>query len=153
MSIREIQEKDYEQFEELFCAYYTELGCEDEPCHLFDEYVLPDLKENLFSVAVAVDGDTLCGFIVYQTDRPDNEWCFREGDGDIREIYVSPSRRNGGMGKELVAFAENELALSGVKNIYVLPTEEAEGFFTACGYSDGGDYCAELDNKVFEKTL
>ncbi|MGN0806682.1 MAG: GNAT family N-acetyltransferase [Candidatus Coproplasma sp.] len=153
MLIREIEEKDYERFEELFCDYYGELDCEDEPCHLFDEYVLPDLKEDLFSVAVVQDGETLCGFIIYQTDRPENEWCFRQGDGDIREIYVIPSRRKNGVGKSLLKFAEDKLALNGVKSIYVLPTEEVESFFMNCGYADCGDYCAELDNKVFEKAL
>ena len=153
MLIREIQEKDFNEFEELFCAYYEELGCEDEPYHLFDEYVLPDLKENLFSAAVAVDGETLWGFIIYQTDAPENEWCFRDGDGDIREIYVTPTHRKRGVGKQLLAFAENELSLGGVKCIYLLPTEENENFFIGCGYKDLGDYCAELDNKVFEKAL
>ncbi|MGN0812571.1 MAG: GNAT family N-acetyltransferase [Candidatus Coproplasma sp.] len=153
MLVRQIEEKDYEKFEELFCAYYEELDCEDDPCHLFDEYVLPDLKDNLFSVAVAVDGETLFGFIIYQTDAPENEWCFRQGDGDIREIYVTPSHRKRGIGGKLLTFAENELAKSGVKATYTLPTEEAESFFTHCGYSDNGEYCAELDNKVFEKTL
>ena len=153
MLIRQIEEKDYTQFEELFISYYEELECEDDPCHLFDEYVLPDLEENLFSVAVACEGDELSGFVIYQTDAPDNEWCFKEGDGDIREIYVTPSHRQKGIGKMLLSFAERGLSDGGVKGVYVLPTEESEGFFTACGYGDNGDYCAELDNKVFEKAL
>ncbi|MGN1104741.1 MAG: GNAT family N-acetyltransferase [Candidatus Coproplasma sp.] len=153
MIIRQIEEKDYEHFEELFVSYYEELECEDEPCHLFDEYVLPDLKEGLFSVAVACEGEKLAGFIIYQTDTPENEWCFKEGYGDIREIYVTPSHRKTGVGSKLLTFAENCLTKSGVKGVYVLPTEEAEGFFTRCGYCDNGDYCEELDNKVFEKAL
>lgn len=153
MLIRLIEEKDYEQFEELFIAYYEELGCEDEPCHLFDEYVLPDLKENLFSVAVTEEDEKLIGFVIYQIDTPENEWCFKEGYGDIREIYISPSLRNTGVGSKLLTFAENRLTQNGVKATYVLPTEETENFFTANGYGDNGDYCAELDNKVFEKTL
>lgn len=153
MLVRKIEEKDYTAFEELFCAYYEELECEDEPCHLFDEYVLPDLKQNLFSVAVACEGETLCGFIIYQIDAPDNEWCFKQGDGDVREIYVTPTHRKSGVGKNLLTFAEDGLLNSGVKAAYVLPTEESESFFIACGYADNGEYCAELDNKVFEKAL
>lgn len=153
MLIRLIEEKDYPLFEELFCSYYEELECEDDPCHLFDEYVLPDLKDNLFSVAVACEGEKLTGFVIYQIDTPENEWCFKQGDGDIREIYVIPSHRKNGIGKNLLTFAENELTQNGIKTAYVLPTEESESFFTCCGYCDNGDYCAELDNKVFEKTL
>ena len=153
MLIRQIEEKDYDQFEELFISYYEELDCEDEPCHLFDEYVLPDLKAQLFSVAVACEGEKLTGFVIFQTDSPENEWCFKEGDGDIREIYIIPSHRKRGIGRKLLTFAETCLTQNGVKGVYVLPTEESENFFTHCGYCDNGDYCAELDNKVFEKTL
>lgn len=153
MLIRQIEEKDYEQFEELFIAYYEELGCEDEPCHLFDEYVLPDLKAHLFLVAVACEGEKITGFVIYQIDSPENEWCFKEGYGDIREIYTTPSLRKTGVGSQLLTFAENSLNKRGVAGIYVLPTEETENFFTHNGYADNGDYCAELDNKVFEKTL
>lgn len=151
MLVRLIEERDYSQFEKLFIAYYEELDCEDDPCHLFDEYVLPDLKDNLFSVAAACEGEKLCGFVIYQTDAPEYEWCFRQGEGDIREIYVTPSLRKNGIGKQLLTFAENNLTKNGVKGVYVLPTEESENFFTSNGYADNGNYCAELDNKVFEK--
>ncbi len=153
MTIREIEEKDYTEFEELFCNYYEELDCEDDPCHLFDEYVLPDLRQGLFSVAVGLNGNDICGFIIYQTDRPENEWCFKEGAGDLRELYVAPAHRGKGIGKALIKFAESNLAVSGAKCVYALPTEGTEGFFVNCGYCDNGGYCEELDNKVLEKLL
>lgn len=153
MLIRQIEEKHYDEFKKLFISYYEELDCEDDPCHLFDEYVLPDLKENLISVAVVLMGEAVEGFVIYQIDTPENEWCFKEGYGDIREIYVTPSARGINAGKMLLEFAEFKIEQQGIKKAYVLPTEETEGFFTHCGYSDNGEYCAELDNKVFEKTL
>lgn len=151
MLIREIEEKDYEKFEDLFCDYYEEVDCNDDGCLVFDQCVLPELKKGLFSVAVAQDDGEITGFIIYQTDRADNEWCFREGDGDLRELFVSPLHRKHGVGRALVGYAEKELIKSGVKTIFVLPIEESEAFFIHCGYLDQGDYCAELDNKVFEK--
>lgn len=153
MIIRIIKDSDFERFEDLFCDYYEELDCEDDPCHLFDEYVLPDLKQNLFSVAVAEDEEELIGFVLYQTDESGNEWNFREGDGDIREIFVLPSHRKKGVGRALIAFAEGALKSEGIGCAYALPTEEQEGFFIKCGYADNGDYCPDIDNKVFDKKL
>lgn len=153
MTIEYVTKKHYSAFKKAFCEYYEELGCEDEPHHLFDEYVLPDLEDELFCVGVALLNGELCGFIVFQVDAQGNEWCFREGDGDIREVFVLPSYRNEGVGKALVEFAQTELSALGVKSAFVLPTEESESFFASCGFADCGDYCAELDNKVLEKTL
>jgi len=36
MTVRPIEKKDYSAFKELFCNYYAELDCEDDPLHLFD---------------------------------------------------------------------------------------------------------------------
>ena len=68
MKVSPVTEKDYPAFEKLFCDYYEELDCEDEPLHLFREYVLPDLKANLFEAAAVLQGETLAGFIIFQTD-------------------------------------------------------------------------------------
>lgn len=153
MNIRDIEEKDFAQFEELFCNYYAELDCEDEPRHLFAEYVLPDLKAGLFSVAVGVDGEKLTGFIVYQIDDPVNDWNFRDGYGDVRELYVAPACRGRTMGSELLRFAESRLKGEGASEIYLLPAEDSEGFFIKRGYAPDGGYCEEIDGEVYFKTL
>lgn len=151
MVIREIVEKDYGQFKELFCEYYAELDCEDDPLHLFEEYVLADLKAGLLQAAVADSGGNICGFVIYQVDDVINDWNFLEGYGDIRELYVRKLYRRQGAGRMLLSFAENALAGQSVPQIYTLPTEESEKFFISCGYGDYGEYCAELDEKVFVK--
>lgn len=153
MIIRDIEEKDYAQFEELFCNYYAELDCEDDPCHLFDEYVLPDLKAELFSVAVCADGDKLTGFVIYQIDDPVNDWSFKDGSGDIREIYVDPLRRGKNAGTELLRYAESKLKLMKATEIYLLPTEDSEEFFIKRGYGFGGEYCEETGDKVYFKII
>ncbi len=153
MEVKLISKKDYKRFEKLFCDYYVELDCEDDPLHLFREYVLADLKANLLQAALCVSCGNAEGFVIFQTDDVINDWCFKDGWGDVRELYVMPSLRQQGFGTALLKFAEEALKKAGAQNIYTLPTEESEKFFLSRGYSDTGEYCAELDNKVFGKTL
>lgn len=151
MTVREISNADLSAFEKLFCDYYSELDCEDDPLHLFNEYVAPDLKAELFRVGVAVEDGEVVGFVIFQIDDVINDWNFKEGCGDVREIYVAPAQRKKGLGRALLQYAEAELNLSGADEIYTLPVEESEKFFLKCGYADTGEYCAEADNKVFGK--
>lgn len=153
MKVRPIEISDYTAFEKLFCDYYTELDCEDDPLHLFSEYVLPDLKAGLFGVGIAETDGQVIGFVIYQTDDILNDWNFKEGCGDVRELYVAPGYRRRGAGTKLLIFAEESLAESGATEIYTLPTEECEAFFIKRGYLDNGEYCPEADNKVFGKIL
>lgn len=152
MQIKRVTEKDFPQLKALFCEYYRELDCEDDPEEIFDGLVADDLKSGLISAAAAFDGNALVGFIIYQIDDILNDWCFKDGCGDIRELFVAPSSRGSGFGGALVAFAEKELKSERADKVYLLPTEESEKFFIKLGFADNGEYCAELDNKVFEKT-
>ena len=153
MTVSKLNDSALPEFEKLFCDYFAELDCDEDAYHLLNEYLLPDLKANLLSVAIAHEKDRLCGFVIFQIDDVINDWCFLEGKGDIREIYVAPDRRKQGVGKALLLFAENALNADGAKGIYTLPTDESESFFKSCGYCDIGDYCAELDCKVFGKNF
>lgn len=152
MRICLLEKEQYPAFKALFCDYYAELDCEDEPLHLLDEYVLPDYEAGLLHIALCIDQSAV-GFAIFQTDDPVNDWCFKDGWGDIREIYVVPSARAKGIGRALLAFAEKALKTEQACGLYALPTEDSEEFFKAAGYADGGEYCAELDNKVFIKKL
>ena len=153
MTIKKLEEVEFPKFEKLFCDYYSELDCEEDAAHLLSEYIAPDMKANLLSIAAAYDKEGICGFVIYQIDDVINDWCYQEGKGDIREIYVAPSSRKKGLGKALMAFAENALKADGTKQVYTLPTDDSEKFFNYCGYSDIGEYCAELDCKVFGKNF
>lgn len=135
-------------FTQLFADYYAELGCDDNAQLLVEDYVLPDWEADLLRLALAFDGEQCVGFIAYQVDGIENDWCFLEGYGDLREVYVAPTHRQRGLGKQLVAFAESDL---GAIPFYTLPEEASEAFFIACGYTDQGGYCCDLDSKVFEK--
>ena len=142
-----------EQFCKMFADYYDELGCEDDGAHLADEYVLPDLLAGLLKIDIIEEDGVVCGFCIYQIDEPGNDWCFKDGWGDIREIYIVASKRRGGLGKFLLYTAEMRLAEAGAQNVYALPEGEAANFFAACGYDLTDDVCTELDCNVFTKSL
>jgi len=138
-------------FAKLFENYYKELGCTDDVNHLVEEYVLPDLLAGLLNIDILKDGEEFAGFIIYQTDGIENDWNFKEGWGDIREIYVIPPLRRQGLGKFMLYAAEMKLKERGTEKAYCLPYASAEEFFTACGYKKTEGYSEELDCPVFEK--
>ncbi len=141
-----------ERFGKMFADYYDELGCDEDAEHLVREYVLPDLLAGLLRVDLIEEDGSLCGFCIYQIDEPGNDWNFKDGWGDIREIYIVMSHRRRGLGKFLLYTAEMRLKEGGAKGIYALPDAEAVDFFSACGYEMSGEECAELDCNVFVKT-
>lgn len=139
-----------EVFTELFKDYYAELGCGDDAAELADEYVIPDLLAGLLHVELIYE-ESAVGFIIWQIDDIDNEWCFREGWGDVREIYISPSYRRRGLGKFLLYTAELKLKESGAAKSYCLPAQGSENFFAACGYSKTDEYDDDFGCFVHEK--
>ena len=145
-------DKTQEEFKKLFTDYYTELGCDENIPHLLDEYIIPDLLAGLICIELLKDGEIFAGFIIYQVDDIGNDWNVREGWGDIREIYVIPSLRRSGLGKFMLYTAEMKLREDGINKSYCLPNDEAESFFTHCGYVRGNLYNEELDCFVYEKT-
>lgn len=151
IKVKPLTDKEVEIFEGMFTQYYGELGCEDDCGHLLKEYVLPDLLAGLLHVDLLNDEDGFCGFVIYQIDDITNDWNFKEGWGDVREIYVAPEKRRQGLGKFLLYTAEMKLKESGAQKCYVLPNENSEKFFTACGYEKTDGFCADLDCNVFEK--
>ncbi|MDE7305816.1 MAG: GNAT family N-acetyltransferase [Clostridia bacterium] len=138
-------------FKKLFKDYYQELGCDEDCDHLLNEFILPDLIAGLFKIDMLKDGDEYVGFVAYQIDEMGGEWSFKEGWGDIREIYIAPSSRRKGYGKFLLYTAEMKLNESGAKKAYCLPCEGASSFFTACGYKKTDDYNDEVDCFFYEK--
>ncbi|MDE6667135.1 MAG: GNAT family N-acetyltransferase [Clostridia bacterium] len=152
ISVSPLNEKTKKEFEMLFTSYYSELDCGEDVPHLLKEYIMPDLLAGLIKIDILQEGKVYAGFVIYQTDDIDNEWNFKEGWGDIREIYVAPARRRQGYGKFLLYTAEMKLREAGTQKCYCLPVEGTEEFFTACGYAKGNEYSEELDTFVYEKS-
>ena len=146
-----LTDKDENSFRRLFTDYYTELGCDENIPHLLDEYILPDLLAGLIRIELLHGGEDFIGFVIYQIDDIDNDWNFKEGWGDIREIFVSPSSRRQGYGKFLLYTTEMKLMENGAHRAYCLPCAEAAPFFSACGYLKTDVYDDELNCAVYEK--
>ena len=139
-------------FEKLFGDYYAELGCDDDCAHLLSEYVIPDLLAGLIKIDILRNDGVISGFVIYQTDDIVNDWNFKEGWGDVREIYVVPALRRTGAGTLLLYTAEMRLRESGTDKSYALPAESAVPFFEACGYKKTDEYNPDLDCAVYVKT-
>ena len=106
-----LNDKYKEVFGKMFADY------DEDADHLVEEYVLPDLLAGLLRVDLIEEDGATCGFCIYQTDEPGNEWNFKDGWGDIREIYITQAKRRKGLGKFLLYTAEMRLKESGVKNV------------------------------------
>jgi GNAT superfamily N-acetyltransferase len=152
LKIYPLKENSLDKFKELFTDYYEELGCDEDIEHLLDEYVIADYVSGLLKIDMLDDGGICSGFVIYQIDEITNEWNFKEGWGDIREIYVAKDKRGQGFGKFMLFTAEMKLKESGAEKFYVLPYEEACPFFRACGYSDSGESSEDLDCPVYIKS-
>lgn len=153
MHIKIIDATTEARFKEMFANYYAELGCDDDAEHLLDEYVLPDMRAGLVNIAVAEAENEPCGFVVWQGDSIENEWCMREGEGTVRELFVEPYMRGNGVGKNLLSFAEGRIKESGAVRAYVLPSEGSDAFFMLCGYAESDERCDDMDCNFFYKTL
>ena len=152
IKVTPLSDRTEAEFAKLFENYYSELDCGEDPLHLFDEYVIPDLKAGLLSADILEADGIFAGFCIYQRDDIDNEFCLREGWGDIREIYVIPSLRGQGLGRFMLYTAEMRLRERGAAKAYCLPSEGTEKFFEACGYLKSNLYNEEFDCFVYEKT-
>lgn len=151
VKVTPLNETMKEEFEKLFLKYYSELGCGEDAKGLIDECIIPDLLCGLIKIDVLFNREEVAGFVIYQVDDINNEWNVKEGWGDIREIYLTPSARGQGLGKFLLYTAEMKLRESGADKAYCLPYESAEKFFVACGYAKTNEYSEELDCYVYIK--
>ena len=90
------------------------------------------------------------GFIYYQIDTPQSNWCEREGWGFIREVYIDPVIRKSGLGARLVLHAEEKLYSKGALNIY-LTSDSNDLFWDSLGYRKTEKLSTINNDPIYEK--
>ena len=91
-------------------------------------------KKQIISLDLLKINNQSIGFIIYQIDSPESDWCQKEGFGFIREVYIKKELRGKGLGRLLVDRAEEYLKNKGVQEIY-LTSDNRGVFWNQCGYT------------------
>lgn len=146
-----IDETEYALFHELLNAYYRDGEDADTPQTEIDGFIqlLFDLcTRERISGCIAWE-DAPMGFVLWNIDTPDGVFSNKPGYGTILEIGVSQAYRGRGIGGQLAAYAESQMA---VEEYYVCAYGPAERFWQKCGYHDSGEI-AENGLKLFVKTV
>lgn len=153
VDIRPFCNSDMCDFKEMFCTYFRN----DFNIEITDskaEALCSKIAESSLSEIVPLDLILVCGkpvgFISYQIDHPDSDWCEREGWGFLREIYINRSMRGKGLGAKLVTYAEKVLYNKGAEHIY-LTSDEAGEFWSFCGYKKTGKVSTINHDPIYEK--
>ena len=106
-------------------------------------------KQIAFLDLLFLDDDAK-GFVNYQVDTHQSDWCEKETWGCIRELYVADDVRGQGYGRKLAEHAEKKLLTLSVPNIY-LTTDDAIDFWVKIGYRDTGEICAKNEGNILIK--
>lgn len=100
-AIKAIKEPDYESFVNMFNSYFLD-GFKIELEHSKIEEICLDIMERTKKQVIFLDlmkiNNKSIGFIIYQIDSPESDWCQKEGFGFIREVYIDKELRKQGLG-------------------------------------------------------
>lgn len=153
IEIRPYNNNDLCDFIEMFCTYFRSDFKFEISDHEAKE-LCTEIAEKSISGAIQLDmllvDKEMLGFICYQIDSPNSDWCEREGWGLIREIYINQTMRGRGLGLKLVTHAEKILYEKGVEHIY-LTSDEAGSFWSSCGYKKTGKVSSINHDPIYEK--
>lgn len=116
---------------------------------LFDD-MRKSFDENIIYIDLLLINHEAKGFIIYQVDKPESDWCEKETWGCIRELYVADDIRKKAYGKKLASHAEELLRKSSVPGIY-LTADDAIGFWVKIGYRDSGEVCEKNKGNILIK--
>jgi len=148
---------NYEVFKNMVFDYFTK----DLKIDLTDkqlEYVCKEIElhseKNIGFLDLIFENENPIGFISYQIDSKESDWCEKEGFGCIREFYIIPSHRKKGFGEKLVKHAENNLAKLSISDIYLTADDEGSIiFYNKMGYSENGEICLKNNCKIYIKKI
>lgn len=154
IKIQPYEDFEYKQFVDMFYSYFLyDLEMEIEYSQI--EEVCSDIVESakkrvIFFDLLIIDGNPK-GFIIYQIDSPERDWCQKIGFGFIREIFIEHDCRKKGFGKLLVSHAEEILKSMNVKEIYL--TSDNEKFWIKCGYMKTDEKGYKNQEPIYIKRL
>lgn len=151
----EIPQKDFLQLanEYLIDEMADEGGYKSEHSQQFVKYVKKAQRQyGVLTLFCYCDG-VMAGFSIAQTDRQPNPWCYKEGQGFIREFFVRESFRKSGIGRDMVAHTEEALLNDGAQGLYLTPShnESAQRFWQKMGYCDSGEIHPKNNQKIYIK--
>lgn len=146
--IREYDPSLREDFEKQFIDYNNnDLRMQEEDPRITSE-VLREKIVPLFigvqergagSIALCYGGGVCAGFVCFQVDSEQSDWCKRPGWGLIREFRIAPEFRCRGFGRALAEYAEKKLR-ERTDRLYLTAHDEAAlKFWAACGFSATGE--------------
>jgi GNAT superfamily N-acetyltransferase len=155
VEIRHYLSADYVQFKRLFGVYFkSDFGIDlsGEQLEKVCSEIARQAGDSVLHLDLLLIGGDPNGFIIYQIDSPQSDWCEKEGYGFIREVYVAQTVRKRGLGTKLVAHAEYNLHKLGAKAIY-LTGEGSTVFWMKNGYASTGETSSINHDPIFVKTI
>ena len=153
MQIKPYDDACRSHFIQMFTTYFIDDLKHDLPPAIIEnricDFILGQLEKGIVRLDLALLSGRPVGFVLYQIDTPQSDWCKRENWGFIRELYIEKAYRMTGYGKRLAAHAERRLCKMGAKEIYLMPDENARDFWRACGYTE--EPSGDCEQRAFSK--
>ena len=154
-NIENVPQEDFLQLAEeyLIVEMADEGGYKAENSQQFVQYVLKAQQQYGVMALICYCDGMLAGFSIAQIDRKPNPWCYKEGQGFIREFFVRENFRKSGIGRKMVAYTEDALLNDGAQGLYLTPShnESAQQFWRKMGYCDSGEIHPKNNQKIYIK--
>ena len=152
MAILELSNFYDERFTQCFRAYFLEIGVKlKADTDVFDVITKSYEKENMRTFVIE-EGKQFAGFIMLQPEHLTSNF-FEEPVGFIRELWVAPSFRRLGYGKQLIEIAEDFFKKKEIYKLILTYEEDALEFYKRLGFKPDSSYKAKNDGTVIVKYL
>ena len=152
MTISELVNFYDERFKLCFRAYFQELGVPlGEDTDVFDEMTRAREEEQMRALVLA-DEHRLAGFILFQVECLRSGF-FEERVGFIRELWVAPSARGHGYGRQLLEAAQQHFRQENICKLLLTYEDDALGFYVSSGFRPAPSYTAVNEGAVIVKDI
>ena len=152
MTILELSNFYDERFKQCFRAYFLEIGVNlKEDTDVFDDITESYEKENMRTFVIEEDTQ-FAGFIMLQAEHLQGGF-FEEKVGFVRELWVAPSFRCFGYGKQLIEIAEDYFKKKKIPKLILTYEDDALEFYKRLGFNHDSSYKAKNDGNVIIKHI